>query len=121
MYAIRSYYEQYSNVRSFGSGIGYFRVYEAPEHYIITTGNKILSEHNTILRQNSEEINRLGEEELRELKRKTRTQANIRDIGAHIGLIQTGLLTGNQIELKFDPIDELYSYFTISAKVNKEI
>ena len=61
----------------------------------------------------------LDEESLRELKRKTRSQASMRDIGAHIGLIQTGIITGNTLDLEINPIDETYSYFIITAKVNK--
>jgi hypothetical protein len=116
-----SYYsaEQHSKIRSFGSGIGYFKVSEEDHSFIITTGNKILTEHGPILERNSNEINSMGEEELRDLKRKTRSQASIRDIGAHIGLIQTGLITGNKITLEFVPLDDVYSFFTITARVNK--
>lgn len=116
-----SYYsaDQFSNVRSFGSGIGFFKVDEKDDCFTISTGNKILTEHAPVLVKNGVEINALSEEDLRDLKRKTRSQANIRDIGAHIGLIQTGLLTGNQILLEVEPLDELYSFFTITAQVNK--
>jgi hypothetical protein len=116
-----SYYsaDQFSNVRSFGSGIGWFKVEEEEDHFTITTGNKILTEHGPVLQKNSIEINRLNEDELRHLKRKTRSQANVRDIGAHIGLIQTGLLTGNALDLNITKVDELYSFFTITAKINK--
>lgn len=116
-----SYYsaDQFSNIRSFGTGIGWFRVDENGASFKISTGNKILNEHGPILERNSKEINTLKEDELRELKRKTRGQASIRDIGAHIGLIQTGLLTGNDIELNIEPIDQQYSFFTITATINK--
>ena len=116
-----SYYsaDQFNNERHFGSGIGWFRLDEDEETFYITTGNKILKEHGPILERNSNEINSLDEENLRELKRKTRSQAKIRDIGAHIGLIQTGLLTGNSIELEIKPINNTHSFFIISAKVNK--
>lgn len=116
-----SYYsaEQFSNTRSFGSGIGWFRVDENEKDFTISTGNKIYKEHGPVLEKNSSEINSLQEEELRELKRKTRTQASQRDIGAHIGLIQTGLITRNAIDLKIKPVDEIFSFFTITAKVNK--
>ena len=116
-----SYYsaDQYSNVRSLGSGIGWFRVDEHTDHYSISTGNRILSEHGPILKKNGHEINRLDEDQLRELKRKTRSQASVRDIGAHIGLIQTGLLTGNPIDLLVEPLNDQYAFFIITAKVNK--
>ena len=116
-----SYYsaKQYNNLRTFGSGIGWFRIDERKNWFEISTGNYIFKEHGPILEQNCKEINSLGEEELRELKRITRSQAGKRDIGAHIGLIQMGLLTGNHLELTIEPEDEKYSFFKITAKVNK--
>ncbi len=116
-----SYYsaDQFNNNKSFGSGIGWFRVDEDNDFFLISTGNRILREHGPVLMKNSTEINSLGEEELRELKRKTRSQASQRDIGAHIGLIQTGLITRNALELSIEHIDEKFSFFTITAKVNK--
>jgi hypothetical protein len=116
-----SYYsvDQFNDNRSFGSGIGWFRVDEDDQWFMISTGNRIYKEHGFILEKNSKEINSLKEEELRELKRRTRSQANMRDIGAHIGLIQTGIITGNTLDLSIEPVDEKYAYFKITAKVNK--
>ncbi|MBN2522597.1 MAG: SiaB family protein kinase [Bacteroidales bacterium] len=116
-----SYYsaKQYSKLRAFGSGIGWFRVDEKKDHFAITTGNVILKEHGPILKKNCAEINSLGESKLRELKRVTRSQAGIRDIGAHIGLIQMGLITGNPLNLNIESQNENHSFFTITAKVNK--
>jgi hypothetical protein len=116
-----SYYsaEQFDLKRSFGSGIGWFSIDENAEAFIISTGNRIFNKDVPVLIKNSNEINSLPEDELRELKRKTRSQAAIRDIGAHIGLIQTGLITGNQILVKIDQLDDTYSFFAISATVNK--
>ena len=116
-----SYYsaEQFDNSRPFGSGKGWFKVDEEDDFYIISTGNKILKEHGHILLKNSAEINSLSEDDLRELKRKTRSQSAIKDIGAHIGLIHTGLITSNKIEVTIENIDNTFSFFTISAKVNK--
>jgi hypothetical protein len=117
-----SYYSayQFNSMRSFGSGVGWFSIDEYELYFTIKTGNKILSEHGPLLVKHSQEINRLSEEELRDLKRKTRSQASVRDIGAHIGLIQTGLITGNEIDLKIEPYDAKHSYFTITAIVNKK-
>jgi hypothetical protein len=116
-----SYYsvDQFSNRRSFGTGIGWFRVEENENWFSVSTGNRILKEHGPVLVRNSHEINSLKEDDLRALKRKTRGQASQRDIGAHIGLIQTGLLSGNTLDLTVDPIDDKYSYYTITAKINK--
>ena len=117
-----SYYSahQFNNQRSFGSGVGFFRIDDGQTYYSISTGNLILAEHGPILLRNIQEINKLTDDELRDLKRKTRSQASIRDIGAHIGLIQTGLITGNEIELKLEPFDNKHSFFTLTTKVNKQ-
>ena len=116
-----SYYsaQQHNTKRTFGSGIGWFSIEEEQDVFRISTGNYILKDHGPILKKNSQEINALNEEELRELKRKTRGQANLRDIGAHIGLIQTGLISGNELYMTIDPIDETYSFFTVTARINK--
>jgi hypothetical protein len=116
-----SYYsaDQHDDRRTFGSGKGWFKIDDEPDSFIISTGNKIFKQHGDILIKNSSEINLMNENDLRELKRKTRSQAAIRDIGAHIGLIQTGLITSNPINVTIDPIDNIYSHFSISAKVNK--
>ncbi|MBN1598184.1 MAG: SiaB family protein kinase [Bacteroidales bacterium] len=116
-----SYYSanQYSDKRSFGSGVGWFKIDNFDDFFLIMTGNLIYKEHRPILQRNGEEINSLEEEELRDLKRKTRGLAAIKDIGAHIGLIQTGLITGNPLELSFSQGDSNHLIFTITAKVNK--
>lgn len=116
-----SYYSarQHDKLRTFGSGIGWFSVDEQKDIFTISTGNIILTKHGPILKKNSAEINSLNENELRELKRITRRQAGKRDIGAHIGLIHMGLITGNPLDLNLEPQDDKYSFFTITAKVNK--
>lgn len=118
-----SYYSarQQSESRSFGSGIGWFKVDEFDKYFVISTGNLILKEHEMVLKKNASEINLMDEESLRNLKRKTRSQASIRDIGAHIGLIQTGLITGNDLKLSIEPYDDQHLFCTISAQVNKRL
>lgn len=117
-----SYYSanQSSDLRSFGSGIGWCRVDENETEFSISTGNIILKEHAPVLQNNIKEINNMDDTELRELKRKTRSQACIRDIGAHIGLIQMAVITGNTLDINFDTYDEKHSLFSIVAKVNKK-
>ncbi|MBP1669930.1 MAG: hypothetical protein H6Q21_2296, partial [Bacteroidetes bacterium] len=67
-----------------------------------------------------QEINGLHEEELRELKRKTRAQAMVRDVGAHIGLIQTSLTSGCKLDFSIEPMNKVHSFFTISTIVYKQ-
>jgi len=105
--------------KGINSGIGWFILYEHQDYFIFTTGNLIKKKDATKLIKNCTEINSLKEEDLRILKRKTRTQAKIRDIGAHIGLIQTGLLSSNTLDFKISEIDSKHSYFTLSVKLDK--
>ncbi|MBN1413683.1 MAG: SiaB family protein kinase [Bacteroidales bacterium] len=100
-------------------GVGWFVLQELKDSFRITTGNKILKTDAAKLISYCNEINGLNEEELRELKRKTRAQAMVRDVGAHIGLIQTSLTSGNKLDYNIDAINKLYSFFTISTKVIK--
>jgi hypothetical protein len=105
--------------RGIKSGIGWFLLNEYDGYFIFTTGNLIKKEDGFKLTRNCTEINSLDEEALRILKRKTRGEAKIRDIGAHIGLIQTGLLSGNSLDFKISEINNKHSYFTISVRLNK--
>lgn len=102
-------------------GTGWVSVDEDSSFFHIKTGNLIVNEHLPILEQNCVEINQLNTEELRELKRQTRKKASIKDIGAHIGLIHTGILSGNEITIETKKIDKLFSFFTIQAKIDKHL
>lgn len=102
-------------------GVGWFLIDENELDFTIVTGNMIMAEHGHVLQKNCDEINMLEEEELRDLKRKTRSQAGIKDVGAHIGLIHTGLISGNPLNIEISPIDEFHSFFKISVKIDKII
>jgi hypothetical protein len=101
-------------------GVGWFSLQEFDDTFRISTGNKILKTDGEKLRIYCQEINSLDDKELRELKRKTRAQAMVRDVGAHIGLIQTSLTSENKLEFSIEPIDKKHSFFTISTRINKQ-
>ena len=102
-------------------GVGWFYINENSETFTIATGNLIANQHAPVLQKNCVEINKLSEEELRDLKRRTRMESDIRDIGAHIGLIHTGLISGNKLNAKITPVDDEHSFFTIEILIKKEI
>jgi hypothetical protein len=103
------------------NGIGWFSIDESEHFYKISTGNLISKEHGPVLLKNCDQINSLNNDELRNLKRQTRKLANVKDIGAHIGLIHTGLITNNPLEIDVSPVDEDHSFFKITAQVSKTI
>ena len=101
------------------SGIGWFTVKKVNKHFIVSTGNLIIREDGFKLIRNCDEINSLNDLELRELKRKTRSQAMERDVGAHIGLIQTSILSRSKLNYKVTELDDKHSYFTISVNIEE--
>lgn len=105
--------------RGIKSGVGWFVVNESNSHYVVTTGNLIIREDGFKLIRNCDEINSKNEKQLRELKRKTRSEAIERDVGAHIGLIQTSLLSGSKLNYKVTELDDEHSFFTISVNIEK--
>ena len=101
-------------------GIGWFTLQEFDDSFRITTGNRIRKADAEKLTSYCQEINGLNEEELRELKRKTRAQAMVRDVGAHIGLIQTSLTSRCKLDFSIETMNKVHSLFTISTIVYKQ-
>ncbi len=116
-----SYYsaETVAVEKGINSGIGWFTVQKINRHFIIATGNLVLRDDGIKLIKNCNEINSLDDIELRELKRKTRSQAMERDVGAHIGLIQTSILSKSKLNFKVTELDDKNSYFTISVNIEE--
>jgi len=101
-------------------GAGWVSVQDRGDHYRVTTGNRIKMADGPILIRYCEEINALTEDELRKLKREIRSEALVRDTGAHIGLIQTSILSGNKLDFTVTGDSSSIPVFTLSAKINKE-
>ncbi len=89
-------------------------------HYCVSTGNVIKPEDGPTLIRYCQDINALSEEDLRKLKREIRSEAMVRDIGAHIGLIQTSLLSGNKLDFIVAENPGSRQTFTLTAKIDKE-
>ncbi|NJM15155.1 MAG: hypothetical protein HC896_07065 [Bacteroidales bacterium] len=103
------------------SGVGSFEIVEHKDHYLISTGNLIYNNDIQKLNSNVEEINQKDQSDLRGLKRKVRGQATDRDVGAHIGLIHVGIISSNKLAHSIQNINEKFSYFKVTAKVNKDL
>lgn len=116
-----SYYsaEKRKSVSGRHAGIGWFKIKEMDDYFTISTGNIIKATDGPILEDYCKEINGLNEEQLRELKRQTRGKASIKDVGAHIGLIQTSILSGNSIDYTIDVGNNTNACFIIHVKVVK--
>jgi hypothetical protein len=102
-------------------GAGWVSVQESESEYRVTTGNHIKPEHAPKLIQYCNEINSMDEEQLRKLKRETRSQAMVRDTGAHIGLIQTSIVSGNKLKFKIVENSVSGLEFILTTTITKEL
>jgi hypothetical protein len=100
-------------------GAGWVAIQEFEDHYKITTGNQIKSEHAPRLEKYCNEINSLGMEELKVLKRETRSQAMVRETGAQIGLIQISIASGNKLAFQLPVLADRHHFFILSSRVDK--
>lgn len=101
------------------TGIGTFILKEYKDYFNFTTGNLIHSHHGSKLKEYCDEINNSDTSVLRELKRKKRKSAGLQEAGAHIGLLQVGVITGNKFQYNIDKINDKYSYFTLTVQIDK--
>jgi hypothetical protein len=102
------------------AGIGSLLVKEYPNYYKINTINLINSKDEPVLENYCKEINKLNINELRELKGARRKFHDIKDVGAHIGIIQISILTSQPVEYYFKEVNNLNKFFSISISINKE-
>ncbi len=103
------------------SGIGSLSLEDNDEALILKTSNLIRSIDGPVLQRYCDEINNMNRNQLRDYRSEKRKQIiDIRDTGAHIGIIQIGLLSLNKLDLDIKSINETYSLFTICAIINKD-
>lgn len=89
------------------------------KHLNFACGNLVENKYVDGLVESCEMINSLNREELREYKRVTRSAPRKeRSKGAGIGLIQVALTSGNPLEVEVRQVDEGFSFFSISVRVN---
>jgi hypothetical protein len=102
-------------------GSGWVSVQDLEDCYHISTGNVIKPGDADVLIRYCQEINSLSEEELRKLKRNIRSEALSKETGAHIGLIQTSIISGNHLTFVIDREDAARPIFILTAVINKEL
>jgi len=108
-----------SEVRpSDGAKIGQLAIGETPDHYSLVTGNLISNSDVVPVIEKCEIINSLDRDALRKYKVEQRNLATSME-HSHIGLIQVALTASQPIDLEVVHIDDEFSFFTVSVKVNK--
>ena len=88
--------------------------------YIFATGNLVETSKLDFITEKVGYINSLDREALRNYKRE---QYKLVESGerSNLGLLQIALISGNQINMNTKPVDETYSFITISAEVPSDI
>lgn len=103
------------------SGVGSFCLIDKGNEIFIKTSNLIRNEDGPILREYCNNINSMDNKELHEYRSRTLKQNfDDKDIGAHVGIIQIGLLSRNKLDFEIIDIDENFSQFTIGATLTKQ-
>ena len=64
-------------------------------------------------------VNASDYEKLRALKREQRLNSPGEKFGARIGLIQAVMLSKNKLDYKVEEIDNNFSHFSLSVKIDK--
>ncbi len=99
--------------------IGTILITKTSKHLTFSCGNLVENKYINDLVEGCEKINSLDREELREYKRETRSAPQKeRSKGAGIGLIQVALTSGNPLGVEARQVDEKYSFFSLSVKIN---
>ena len=101
------------------SGVGILIIKDFSDHYLMYTGNVTRPADIQPVIEKCERINSLDREGLREFRRHKRSQPQSRFGGGNIGLIQVALITDKPIDFTLDKIDDEFSFFTISIRIDK--
>jgi len=88
--------------------------------YSLSTGNLILNENVDHLKEKLEIINKYDKVGLKELFKKSLSGQNIdSESTGNMGLIDMARKSGSKLVYQFDKVNDLYSYFTITVKVEE--
>ena len=101
------------------TGVGILVIRENEDKIFLHSGNSVDSEDVFPILDKCEVINSLDREELRAYKREQRNLPRGLQGGAHIGLIQVALTSANPLDIKVTPINDEYSFFSVTVTVDK--
>jgi len=104
----------------FGMPVAMIRMLD--KEYSLTTGNLILNSKVDHLREKLDIINTYDKVGLKELFRKSLSGQSIsEDSTGNMGLIDMARKSGSKLEYMFERINDLYSYYTLTVKVEDRI
>lgn len=89
--------------------------------YLLTTGNLILNSRVDHLKGKLEDINKYDKMGLKEAFRKSLSQAEGSESTGNMGLLDMARKSGSKLEYEFEKISDLYSYYTLTVKVEERV
>ena len=90
--------------------------------YTLTTGNLILNENVEELKGKLDNINEFDKVGLKELFRKSLSGQTIKsNTTGNMGLIDMARKSGSKLDYQFEQLNELYSYYVLTVKVEGRI
>ncbi|MCU0449677.1 MAG: SiaB family protein kinase [Bernardetiaceae bacterium] len=102
-------------------GVGILLLTQSETAFTFSCGNLVENQHVEELVGGINLINSMDQEQLREYKRRQRGGPSPeRSKGAGFGLTQVALTSGNPLQVDFKKIDDLFSFFSLSIKINKD-
>ena len=117
---VSNYSEDYHMVNDIQRiGVGELNLKENDSNYFFTTKNQVKKTDATILAERCELVNASEYNKLRDLKREQRLNSPGEKFGARIGLIQAVMLSKNRLEYKIDEINNDFSHFSLTIKIDK--
>jgi len=117
---VSNYSEDYHMVNNIQRiGVGELNVLENDTKYFFSTTNQVKSSDAEILAERCKLINASEYNKLRDLKREQRLNSPGEKFGARIGLIQAVMLSKNTLDFNVEKINNDFSYFTLTVKIDK--
>lgn len=109
--------EEVSNIKS-----SIFMISRLTDEYQIVTGNYLLTKNVDKLKSRIDHVNSLDKEELKLYYKETLNNGQISlKGGGGLGFIDIARKSGQQLEYNFIKVDDVYSFFTLIVKVEKNL
>lgn len=91
------------------------------ERFLLSTGNLILNNEINNLKSKLEAINSTNRTGLKKMFVKSLSAQTLdSDSTGNMGLLDIAIKSGSRLEYNFEPVNENYSYYTLTVKVGKE-
>lgn len=97
-----------------------FMIGKQGEHYTIITGNYIFNKNVAGFKAKLDKINLMDKEQLKEFYKEVLAEGGFSEKGGGgLGMIDIARKSGHKLDYLFDPIDDTYSFFNLTIRINQ--